>query len=111
MTPVGPAGYGVAAGGGWRTLWCRRGRTVGGSGFLGWVQCRSGRRISDGWVWRKITMSLQEEECHAERSSARRDSRYIHVHAYVHLRMYLHADRTVRPKKLASFEPGSSFNL
>ena len=49
-------------------------------------------------------MSLQEEECHAER----RDSRYIHVHAYVHLRMYLHADRTVRPKKLASFEPGSS---
>ena len=68
-TPVGPAGYGLAAGGGWRTLWCRRGRTVGGSGFLGWVQCRSGRRISDGQVWRKTTMSLQEEECHAERSS------------------------------------------
>ena len=35
---MGPAGYGLAAGGGWRTLWCRRGRTVGGSGFLGWVQ-------------------------------------------------------------------------
>jgi len=53
---VGPAGYGLAAGGGWRILGV-------------WVQCRSGRRISDGQVWRKTTMSLQEEECHAERSS------------------------------------------
>eukprot|EP00984_Skeletonema_dohrnii_P035750 scaffold35894_cov250-Skeletonema_dohrnii-CCMP3373.AAC.3 len=64
-TPVGPAGYGSAAiAGGWRTLRCRcrRGRTVGvgggGSGFLGWVWCRSGRRISDGRVWRKTTMRL-----------------------------------------------------
>eukprot|EP00985_Skeletonema_marinoi_P018468 scaffold10312_cov141-Skeletonema_marinoi.AAC.10 len=55
-TPVGPAGYGLAAGGGWRTLWCRQGRTVGGSGFLGWAQCRSGRRISDGRVWRKMVI-------------------------------------------------------
>ena len=66
---MGPAGCGLVAGGGWRTLWCRQGRTVGGSGFLGWAQCRSGRRISDGRVWRKTTMRLQEEECHAERSS------------------------------------------
>ena len=39
-----------------------------------WGGCSVGvavdrRRISDGWVWRKTTMSLQEEECHAERSS------------------------------------------
>eukprot|EP00984_Skeletonema_dohrnii_P017203 scaffold7783_cov85-Skeletonema_dohrnii-CCMP3373.AAC.4 len=33
-TPVGPAGYGLVAVGGWQTL--RRGRSVGGSGFLGW---------------------------------------------------------------------------
>eukprot|EP00985_Skeletonema_marinoi_P027024 scaffold21542_cov129-Skeletonema_marinoi.AAC.1 len=37
--------------------------------ILGVGQCRSGRRISDGRVWRKTTMRLQEEECHAERSS------------------------------------------
>ena len=63
---LGPAGYGLVAVGGWQTLWCRRDRTVGGSGSLGWVQCRSGLRISDGRVWKKTMMSLQVGECHAE---------------------------------------------
>ena len=80
----------------------------------------------DSWGGRSVGVAVEflmggsggRPRCVCKRKNAMRsgallwrDSRYIHVHAYVHLRMYLHADRTVRPKKLASFEPGSSFNL